>query len=129
MSDSTNITAPNPVDEKATAAAEKVNAKASEGTVSTHEDALAAGYFGTVMSRVPNEVHRAGSESLRAELYGAAPAPETAEAKNGPFASMAAAKAAMPVSNDLATVATHPTLRGAVVNTADADKAARKDAK
>lgn len=130
MSDKETITTPeNTEADKAKAKTEAANAKASEGTVGTLEDAVAVGYFGTAMSPVPTEVHEAGNEALRAELYGAAPVPEAAKTVDGPFASMEAAKRSIVRSNDLATVTSHPTLRGAVVNSAEADKAAKKDSK
>ena len=94
------------------------NAKTAEaaGTVVTHDGALEAGYFGTVMSVIPNEAHLASSEELRAEIYGAAPVP-SAEAKDGPFASVENAKASVVKSTNLATV------DGAVVNGNDSPKA------
>jgi hypothetical protein len=103
---------------KEVAKVEATNEKAAAGTATTHTEALARGYFGTAMSRVPTEVHEAGSEKLRAELYGAAEVPDSDSTVDGPFASMEAAKKAIVYSNDLATVPTHPTLRGAAVNTA-----------
>ena len=129
MSDKENTTPANTDAEAATAKTEAANVKASKGTISTMEDALAAGYFGTAMSPIPTEVHEAGNEKLRAELYGAAPVPESDKTVDGPFASMEAAKRSIARSNDLATVRTHPTLRGAVVNSAEADKAAKKESR
>jgi hypothetical protein len=109
-------------------AAEKVNAEYQPNVPTAYEEGLKAGYMGTAMSNVPNAVHEAGNEALRAEIYGAAPVPETRDGLDGPFASMEAAKAAVRFSNDLATVPNHPTLRGAAVNTAG-DSELSKDRK
>jgi hypothetical protein len=62
----------------------EVAAVTEAGAIHTYDEALQAGYFGTVTSTVPNEVHLAGSEALRAELYGASANPEPL-ATDGPF--------------------------------------------
>lgn len=93
----------------------------------TPADAAAYGYVGTTLSPFPNELHEAGSEEMRAEVFGSSPAPE-AKAKERSGATLETAKAAVRLSNDLATVRNHPTLRGTeVVNGPSADVAKDKD--
>lgn len=115
---------------KEIAAIEEANTEAAVGSALTHEEGLARGYFGTAMSPVPTEVHEAGNEKLRAELYQAAPVVEETATVDGPFASMENARKSLRVSNDLATVPEHPTLRGATVNAAEGSiMEAKKDSK
>ena len=109
---------------------EEANTKAAKGSALTPEVARVRGYFGTTMSKIPSEVHEAGNENLRAELYGSAEVPDTSESIDGPFASMEAAKRSLKMSNDLATVPNHPTLRGVTVNAAEGSpNEAKKDSK
>lgn len=79
----------------------KAKAADDAGLISTHEDALEAGYYGITQSRVPTEVHEAGNEELRAELYGSAPNPESTRAIDPPHATMENAKAALVRSTEL----------------------------
>ena len=113
---------------EANAKIEEANTKAAkEAGLVTPDEALAAGYMGTVMSPFPNEVHLAKNEKLRAEIFGAAEVPKDSEAKDGPFASVEAAKRSLLKSNDLATVREHPTLRGAAVNADAGNPVEKKD--
>jgi len=112
--------------EKERADIEAKNTKLSQdaGMVSPNEGAE-FGYVGTTLSPFPNELHEAGSEKLRAEVFGSSEAPE-ARAKERSGATIETAKKAVRLSNDLATVRNHPTLRGTeVVN--GPEKAADKD--
>jgi hypothetical protein len=117
---------------KEIAGIEESNRKAAEdaGAVLSVEDGFKKGYFGTVMSPVPNKVHMAGNEEIRAEIYQAAPYVEADDGDENKFATIETAKAAIKYSNDLATVRTHPTLRGSAVNAATgSENEAKKDSK
>jgi len=130
MSDkeSKEVAAANEANAKEVAKIEADNLKAAKaGGLVTPDEANAAGYMGTVMSPFPNEVHLAKNEKLRAEIFGAAEVPEGDGAKDGPFASIEAAKRSLRVSNDLATVRDHPTLRGAAVNADAGNPVEKKD--
>ncbi len=128
MSDKENRAA-DEANAKEVAKVEEANLKAAKDAgLVTPDEALAAGYMGTVMSPFPNEVHLAGSEKLRAEIFGAAEVPDSKNgAKDGPFASVEAAKRSLLKSNDLATVRDHPTLRGAAVNADAGNPVEKKD--